>query len=45
MISVDENMNPKPVPKYEPISKKEKRRYKKAIKRRNFREKMKKKIK
>ncbi len=45
MISVDENMKPKPVPKYEPITKKEKRRYKKAIKRRNFRDKMKKKIK
>ncbi|RXJ83723.1 acyl-CoA thioesterase [Arcobacter sp. CECT 8985] len=38
MISVDENMKPKPVPKYIPITKKEKQRYKGALKRRKFRE-------
>ncbi|AXH09646.1 acyl-CoA thioesterase [Malaciobacter halophilus] len=40
MISVDENMKPKAVPKYVPITKKEQKRYKKALKRRRFREKM-----
>ncbi len=45
MISVDENMKPIPVPKYAPITEKEKKRYKKALKRKNFREKMLKKSK
>lgn len=40
MISVDENMKPTPVPKYTPLNKKEKKRYKEAKKRRAFREKM-----
>ncbi len=40
MISVDENMKPISVPKYTPLTLKEKKRYNKALKRRKFREKM-----
>ncbi|AXX92322.1 acyl-CoA thioesterase [Malaciobacter molluscorum LMG 25693] len=40
MISVDENMKPKAVPKYTPITNKEIKRYEEAIQRREFREKL-----